>query len=265
MPVLLHNRCTYKKQGKNLSLFYDVLYSMLLQYGPVLLILLAGMFAAVLLQKLTPAGAAAGGLIGFVIFLGAGYTGLSLMATFFILGTAATAWRKKEKIAAGIAAERESRRTAAQVAANAGVPFLLAIAALLHPAQKELYQLMLAAAFSAATADTLASELGNVYGSRYYNMLTFKKDQKGLDGVVSWEGTAAGLAGSGVIALLYAVGFGWNFAAFFIILIAGTIGNVADSVMGALWERKGRIGNDVVNFFNTAIAAAAALLLYFVL
>jgi uncharacterized membrane protein len=34
---------------------------------------------------------------------------------------------------------------------------------------------------------------------------------------------------------------------------------VADSYLGALLERRGRIGNDTVNFLGTALALLAAL------
>jgi uncharacterized membrane protein len=48
------------------------------------------------------------------------------------------------------------------------------------------------------------------------------------------------------------------------IIIAGTAGNLSDSVLGALLERKNIIGNNAVNFLNTFIAALVALLFYFI-
>ena len=236
----------------------------MLLHWPVLLILVSGMVASVWLQKLTLAGANCGGIIGFIVFAGAGYTGLFLMAAFFILGTAATAWGKQDKIAKGLAHKKESRRTAAQVFANAGGAALVALAALLYPHQKELLQWMVAAVFSSATADTVSSELGNVYGKRFYNILTFRKDGKGLDGVVSSEGTFAGLAGSLMIATVFSMCSGWNAAAFITIIIAGTVGNISDSILGAALERKGQLENNSVNFINTVIAAFTAALLYVV-
>ncbi len=41
----------------------------------------------------------------------------------------------------------------------------------------------------------------------------------------------------------------------------GQQGNLADSVLGATLERKGLMGNNVVNFFNTGVGAVVCWLL----
>ncbi len=92
---------------------------------------------------------------------------------------------------------------------------------------------MMAAAFSSAAADTLSSELGSIYGRQFYNILSFKKDQRGLDGVVSLEGTVLGVAGSFIIATVYSIGFGWDIGLLWIV-IAGTIGNLGGFFIGGL-------------------------------
>ena len=46
--------------------------------------------------------------------------------------------------------------------------------------------------------------------------------------------------------------------AFFLLILAGTFGNLADSVFGALFERQGLLSNDSVNFLNTLLAAGCA-------
>ena len=43
------------------------------------------------------------------------------------------------------------------------------------------------------------------------------------------------------------------------IVLAGTVGNLVDSIIGATWERRGVIKNDAVNFLNTLAASLAAL------
>lgn len=230
-------------------------------YFFLVLILCLGVIGSILARKLTVTAALTGGAIGFLLFYGAGFTGLFLMAAFFILGTAATSWKRRTKEKLAIAEENKGRRKASQVLANAGLAGCAALFIRLFPQHALLLQLIIAACFSSATADTLSSELGSVYGKRFYNILSFKKDRRGLDGVVSWEGTVLGLAGSAIIAILFAIGFGWD-VRFLWILLAGTLGNLSDSVLGATLERRNILHNDAVNFLNTGVAALVVVVLY---
>jgi uncharacterized protein (TIGR00297 family) len=199
--------------------------------------------------------------MGFLIFIAAGWTGIAFLALFFLLGTFATSWKRRQKENAGMAQEVGGLRKTGQVMANAGIGGLLGLLALFFPQEKDFLTFLMAGAFSSATADTLSSELGTVYGKKFYNILTLKKDQKGLDGVISLEGTLFGLAGSLLIAVIYSIGYGVD-ERFIWIAVAGTIGNLLDSVLGATLERKGVIPNDVVNFLNTLVAALFLLVIY---
>ncbi|HET9502951.1 MAG TPA: DUF92 domain-containing protein [Hymenobacter sp.] len=230
-----------------------------LQLALVVLLLGLGMAYSARAGKLTVPAVWVGGALGLLIYLGAGWSGLASLALFFGLGTAASAWRVADKRRLGLAEANRGRRTAGQVLANAGVAGLLGLLAWRLPAHAPLLRLMLAGSFASAAADTLASELGNVYGRRYYNILTFKPDQRGLDGVISREGTLLGLAGSAIIAAAYCVGVGWGLA-FGWLLLAGTAGNLADSVLGATLERRHLLNNDAVNSLNTLVGAMVAAL-----
>ena len=70
---------------------------MLSDHIALIIILTAGMLLSIFFKKLTVAAAITGGIIGLLVFMGAGYTGIIMMASFFILGTAATSWKIKTK------------------------------------------------------------------------------------------------------------------------------------------------------------------------
>jgi uncharacterized protein (TIGR00297 family) len=229
-------------------------------FGLLAALLISAMVLSVVLKKLTLPGAIVGGLLALGVYAGAGFTGVALLGAFFILGTAATSFKRDWKEKTAISKKTESTRTAGQVFANGGVAGLLGIAILALPQMANALQVALAASLASATADTLSSELGVVYGHRFYNIRTLQKDHRGLDGIVSWEGTGIGIAGSIIIALVYAVGFGVDKNLLWIV-IAGTIGNLFDSYLGATLERSLVLDNNAVNFLNTLMAALVGWLL----
>ncbi|MCW3108196.1 MAG: hypothetical protein JWQ09_2702 [Segetibacter sp.] len=227
----------------------------------IISILLVCAILSVKAGKLTARAGLLGFIVGLLVFAGSGYTGIAMVAAFFLLGTTATSWGITQKQHVGLAEKNKGRRTAGQVIANAGVAAILGLLIVAIPGHKDLFRLMIAASLASATADTLSSELGNVYGKKFYNILTFKKDTRGLDGVVSIEGTLIGIAGSICIATVYTISYGVSIS-ILLIIIAGTIGNLFDSVLGASLERKNYLNNNAVNFLNTAIAAFAIFIFY---
>ena len=224
------------------------------------LVIISAAMLSVITHKLNTIAAITGAVVAASIFFGAGYIGIAMLAAFFILGSAATSWKMNTKLQWGHAEKNKGQRTTGQVLANGGVAAITGLLALIISTEENLFRVMIAASLASATADTLSSELGTVYGKKFYNILTFKKDARGLDGVISVEGIIIGIIGSAIIALIYSSGFGWskNFAW---IIIAGTIGNIADSIFGALFERKNYLSNNAVNFLNTLIAAFVIFLL----
>jgi uncharacterized protein (TIGR00297 family) len=242
---------------------------MTISNGIVLCILLPGLLFSIGRKKLTVPAALTGAILGWIIYAGGGFTGLIMMTVFFILGTAATSWKKERKLDIREAAAHQATRTTGQVLANAGVAGIAASLSLLlkdHPTlllkdRPTILQIMMAGSFASATADTLSSELGMVYGRRFFNIMTGRPDQKGLDGVVSIEGLLIGTAAAAIIAVIFSIGQGYNARIFLIITVAGTFGNWVDSVLGALFERTCRLSNNMVNFLNTLAAALLAGLL----
>jgi uncharacterized protein (TIGR00297 family) len=224
----------------------------------IILLTLTGMYLSYRKNKLTLAGSISGGLIALLVYSASGITGYCIMSCFFIMAIFATAYKKTEKKRA--VKDHPEKRNAIQVWANGG---LAAVAAALafFLGYEPLFALVIACIFSSAAADTISSEMGMVKGKRFINILTFQPDKKGLDGVISLEGILWGLAASILIAAIYYLGFRY-LSHFFIIICAGTIGNLSDSLMGALWERKGLLGNDAVNLLNTLSAGLSGWILY---
>jgi uncharacterized protein (TIGR00297 family) len=222
----------------------------------VLPMLVIFMIACIKTKKLTIPASLAAGLTGFLMMAGAGYPGLIMLGAFFIMGVLATSHKKELKANTG-----QQQRKASQVFANGGVAAILAVLAVFHPSRVAVYLLMMAASLASAAADTLSSELGMVYGRNFYNVLSFKREAKGLDGVVSMEGTLLGAAGALVIAAIYGIAYGFDDKCL-VIVFAGVMGNLADSVLGAALERRHYIGNDTVNFLNTLFAALVAGVFY---
>ena len=224
-----------------------------------IIILIAGVSLSAFLNKLTLLGSLIGGLLTILLYLGFGISGVIIMGAFFLLGTFATIHKLGIKQKRGVAEKSKGKRDFLQVISNGGTAGVLGLLAWLYPQYTNEFRIMMAATFSSATADTISSELGNIYGKKFYNIITLKRESRGIDGAISLEGSLSGLAGSIIIAIIYALSYGIN-VHFFWIIIAGTIGNLADSLLGATLQRRLLLSNSGVNLANTIIAACVAYL-----
>jgi len=209
-------------------------------------------------KRISFTGVLAGIIISVSVYVGAGFPGLILWMAFIGLGTAASQWKIELKSSWGLGQEK---RTAVHAFSNGGVAMVCGLASWMFPSHSHLFQAMIAASLASATADTLSSELGSIYGRRFINIVTLKPDQRGLDGVISWEGTLIGGLGSFMLATIYGLSTGWD-PVFYWIGIAGILGNLFDSLLGATLQRRGYMNNHMVNFANTLFAA---LIIYFYL
>ncbi len=116
------------------------------------------------------------------------------------------------------------------------------------------------AGVSAALADTLSSEIGMLSSRKPLLITSFEEVEAGTDGGITVLGCVASFIGAGLIALMhYALYSSVFFAG--IILFTGMVGGIADSLLGAVFERKGKLSNTGVNFLATAIAVIIAVLI----
>ncbi|MEM7654716.1 MAG: DUF92 domain-containing protein [Bacteroidota bacterium] len=215
---------------------------------------------AVILRKMDVPGALVGGVVAWSIFLGGGWPLLGLLLLFFALGVQASRFKWQQKETLGLDQEKGGIRSVRHAIANGGIASLLATLAWLFPQWETPLILGAVASLASATGDTLSSELGNVMGKRYWDIRSFRSGKRGLDGVISLEGSLAGIAGSLVIALAWGYTSG-SLGAAFLVLIAGILGNLSDSFLGAYPQRAGRLNNDQVNALSTLLAGMIGMLL----
>ncbi len=215
--------------------------------------------AGYLLGTLTISGVIGGAVIGIVIVLTVGWAGWVLLLATFGMAVVTTRIGLRRKMRLGIAEGRGGRRGAGNAIANTGIAAAAAVLAAVSYAPTAAL-IAFVAALAAGGSDTMASEVGKAFG-RPLLFPTFRPVPPGTPGGVSLVGTAAGVAGAiGLGALGAATGLvSWE--ALLPITAGATIGAFAESAMGATLEERGVLNNDLLNFLNTAIAAATAILI----
>jgi uncharacterized protein (TIGR00297 family) len=231
------------------------------------------------LKAATPAAAAAGGTICLNLLYGTqsyrsplAHSALIPLIELFVITFLATRAGRNRKAARGLAEDRRGRN-AGQIVANLGFAALLAVplglAIITWHAYTQAHSAIqivtimvksgVIAALAEATADTVSSEIGQAFGGTPWMLTTFHRVMPGTDGAVTLTGTAAGVAAAAVIALTGMPSLGMSLGECTVAFAAAIAGLFFDSLLGATLERRGYIGNDLVNFTSTAFAAVVAL------
>jgi uncharacterized protein (TIGR00297 family) len=117
-------------------------------------------------------------------------------------------------------------------------------------------QIIILAVLAEATADTVSSEIGQAFGGKPVLLTTIRRVDPGVDGAITLTGTTAGILAAAIVIGAGAWSMHLHADQVGIALAAATLGLFFDSLLGATVERKGWIGNDLVNFTSTAFAAA---------
>jgi uncharacterized protein (TIGR00297 family) len=217
-----------------------------------------------LARAATPFAAVTGGVITAVLTLAPlpqssnwYHSALPALLALFLLTFSATRFGRGKKQQLGVAEDKRGRN-AAQVAANLGVAGLGAAAALSHPLPCTCYAVIVTAALAEATADTLASELGEVLGGQPLMVTTRRRVSPGTDGAISLAGTLAGLGGAVLVVCVAAITLGLGVSDAVCATLGAAGGLFVDSLLGATAERRGWLNNDAVNFLSTIAAAVIA-------
>jgi uncharacterized protein (TIGR00297 family) len=206
-----------------------------------------------LARGVTISGAFAGASIAFVLAASEMRTLWVLLVVFAItLAATRLGSSHKEQL---LLAESKHGRSASQVMANLGVAGL--IVSIAPPACR----LLALAALAEVAADTSSSETGQAFPGRTVLITNWKPVPPGLDGGISLNGTLAAIVAATLVAVTaLALGLASSHQAA-ILLYCGMLGMLVDSLLGAVFERRGYLNNDLVNLFGTASAAGFAWLM----
>ena len=223
--------------------------------------------ANILLKGLSLSGIAYAFGLGTLVYASLGWQGWFTVALYFVIGTAVTRLKLKDKEFEGIAEKKGGRRGLGSIlgsALAAAACAMLSYVNVFGPLGDEVLRLGFATAFATKLSDTVSSEVGKAFGKTTYLVTNFKIVPRGTEGAVSVEGTAAGVAASALMASVgLALGLippnGYGPAS----CIAGVfIANYVESIIGAtLQERPGYewLTNDVANVMNTSLGALLAM------
>ena len=195
-------------------------------------------------------GALAGSAVAFIMAVRDLRMFLALLVVFAVtLAATRVGFARKQQLRT---AEPAGGRSAAQAMANLGVAALVVAIA---PAG---WPVLALAALAEAAADTGSSEIGMAFPGRTVLVTTFKSVPVGTDGGISLFGTIAACLGASTVALAAAATGLTPVRQIAIIIFAGFLCTLVDSLLGALFERRGWLDNDLVNLLSTTAAVGVA-------
>lgn len=216
--------------------------------------------------------------VGMIIGVCGNVLWLLLLLVFLVTSFGATKyrfeWKKAEGFQEGSKGERSWRNVFANGAIPAGIALLSFIAEAMEPGgglfPKDIASYLFVSAIAVAASDTAASEIG-IVDPRVYMITTFERTKRGVDGGVSLTGQLAAFVAAAYTSVVAYVVFAFlndsllaGPATLFIPMLCGFLGCQIDSVIGATWETKGKVGKLGNNFLSilagTSIAFALAVL-----
>ncbi len=232
-------------------------------------------YIAFIINWLTLDGVFSAILFGIIAFGLAGLTGALIALAFFISSSLIS----KDMISEESLLDKKFRRDGIQVWSN-GFWFALWIIVWFLTKEK-VFLIAGVAGMASATSDTWASEIGTHYTKgKTWLVSNFEKVNPGTDGGISILGTIASLSGAMFIAIIF-----WlldrdvTFATGAIVMMAGLLGSLIDSWIGATlqgkelksWLKKifarqiSNVDNNMVNWMASGSASVIALLVILII
>ena len=203
-----------------------------------------------------------GAIVGFAVSLALYYCigpgAFAVLVAVFVITWLATRIGYANKEKRGLAQDHRGRDVF-QVLANLAASAACACAAL--TGAKTLAAIAAIASLCEAAADTTSSECGEAWSDHAFLIVGFRRVPAGYNGAISLAGTLAGVIAAALVALVATLVGILTFRLAARAALAGFLGTVVDSVLGATLERRSLLSNNSVNFVSTLSAALIALLL----
>ena len=227
-------------------------------FGFLINLILISLFFRVPLM--TKGGWISAGILGSILWGCLSWQGWSSVVIYLLLGSLVTKIGYKFKNEKGIAEKRGGKRGPENVWGSAATGLFFAIMVKLNFTNLVFYKIGFAASFAAKLADTFGSEIGKRFGRNTYLITSFRKVERGTEGGISLEGTAASALGAIFMSLIM---FILNIIStkyqFLIVAISGFLATISESFIGAKFQDKYKLSNELVNSIQTSISSIIAI------
>ena len=132
----------------------------------------------------------------------------------------------------------------------------LAIMTKFNAANVVMFKVGFAASFAAKLADTFGSEIGKRFGKDTYLITSLKMVGRGTEGGISVEGTLASFMGSIFMAfIMLCLSILSSKSQFIIVVVSGFLATLFESIIGAKFQNKYKLSNEMVNAIQTSISS----------
>ena len=212
---------------------------------------------------LTKSGWVNAGFLGTMLWGCLSWQGWASIVMYLILGTFVTKIGYVYKSKRGISEKRGGRRGPENLWGSAATGLFFAILIKLNLGNIDLLKVAFASSFSAKLGDTFGSEIGKRYGKNTYLITSFNKVEKGTEGAISLEGTLASLFGSVIMAfVIFKLGIISSNLQFLVVSISGFMATIIESIIGATFQEKYKLTNELVNAIQTSIGSVISIIFY---
>ena len=211
------------------------------EWGIVLVVLVAVLLLILKKKLLKPTAVLTGVITALFVAWRGGLGSFFAIILFFLVGEFVTRMIRNRN-------QRQPHvtRSTSNIVGNIG-PAIVALA--INPTP---FNVMFFASLSAAFADTLSSEIGVLSKGKPLLITTLKPVFPGTDGAVSLLGFWAALAGGlvfGIMGFIITGNLFWGI----LLILAGLLGSIFDSVLGATFQQWKYLDNNLVNFASSFV------------